>query len=152
MSVQRSAASGFGESVSTVTATSLMPRPTIRGSGNADRDAVEIGADLLVNAKDRVVGLGADQKARGHHHPIVFGLAVDVLDPVDALDDGFQRLGDEFDRVGPAQSVGVDADVDHGNADLRLFLARDDDDGDQADDQRGEQKQRRQRRANASPG
>ena len=110
--------------------------PDDQGLGNADRNAVQIGADLLVNAQDRVVGLGADQKARGHHHAVVFGLAVDVLHPVDALDDGLQRLGDEFDRVGPAQSVGVDADIDHGNADLRLFLARNDDDGDQADDKR----------------
>ena len=120
--------------------------PDDQGLGNSDRDAVEIGADLLMNAKDRVVGFGADQEARGHHYAVVFGLAVDVLDAVDALDDGFERLGDEFDCVGPAQSVGVDADIDHGNADLRLFLARDHDDGDQADDQRSEQEQRRQRR------
>ncbi len=59
-----------------------------------------IGADLLVDAQDRVVRVGADQEARGHHDAVVLGLAVDVLDAVDALDDGFQRLGDQFDRVG----------------------------------------------------
>ena len=37
--------------------------PDNQGLGNADRDAVQIGADLLVNAKDRVLGLGADQES-----------------------------------------------------------------------------------------
>ena len=92
------------------------------------------------------------RKARGNHHAIVFGLAVDVFHPINALDDGFQRLGDEFNRIGSAQSVRIDADVDHRNTDLWLFLTRDDDDGDQADDQRGEQKQRRQRRTDGRPG
>ena len=44
-----------------------------------------------------------------------------------------------FDRIRPAQAIGIDADVDHGNRDLRLLLARDDGDRNQADNQRGEQ-------------
>ena len=105
-----------------------------------------------MNAKDGVLGLGPDQEARGDHHAVVFGLAVDVFHPINALDDGLERLGDQFNRIRAAQSVRVDADVDHGNADLGLFLARNDDHGDQADDQRREQEQRRQRRTDGRPG
>ena len=123
-----------------------------QGLGNADRDAVEIGADLLVNAKDGVLGLGSDQEARGDHDAVVFGLAVDVLHAIDALDDGLERLGDQFDRIRAAQAVGVDADVDHGDADLGLFLARNHDHGDHADHQRRQQEQRRQRRTDGGPG
>ena len=98
-----------------------------------------------MNAKDGVLGLGSDQEARGDHDAVVFGLAVDVLHAIDALDDGLERLGNQLDRIRAAQSVRVDADVDHGNADLGLFLARNDDHRDHADDQRRQQEQRRQR-------
>ncbi|OIQ68674.1 hypothetical protein GALL_497320 [mine drainage metagenome] len=120
--------------------------------GNANRNPVQIGPDLLMNAKDCLVGLRSDQEARSHHHAIVFGLAVDVFYPIDALDDRFQRFGHEFDRVGPAQPVGVDANIDQGNADLGLFLARNNGDCDEADHERGEQEQRRQRRIDRRPG
>ena len=39
--------------------------------GDPDRDAIEVGADFFVHAQDRVVRLGADEKPRGHHDPIV---------------------------------------------------------------------------------
>jgi hypothetical protein len=96
-----------------------------------------------MDAKDSIVGFRSDQEARGHHHAVVFSLAVDVFHAVDTLDDRLQRFGHEFDRVGPAQAVGVDADIDQGNADLWLFLARNNGDRDEADDERGDQKQRR---------
>ena len=115
--------------------------------GDADRDAVHIGADFLVDAQDGVIGVGADEEPRRNHHAVVHSLAVDMLDAVDAFDDGFQRLGHQFDGVRGLQAVGVDADVDHGNADLRLFFARDGEERDQSDRQRRQQEQRRQRRA-----
>ena len=115
--------------------------------GNADRDAVDVGADLLVDAQDGVVGVGADEEARRHHDAIVVRLAVDVLDAVDALDDVLERLGHQFDRVRRLEAVGVDQDVDHRHADLRLFLARNGEKRDQADGERRQQEQRRQRRA-----
>ena len=123
-----------------------------QGLRNADRDPVQIGPDLLMNPQDRVVGLRSDQKARGDHDAIVFGLAIDMLHAIDALDDRLERLGDELNRIGRTQSVRIDADVDHGDADLGLFLTRNDDDGDQADDKRREQKQRRQRRIDSRAG
>ena len=67
--------------------------------GNADRDAIDVGANLLVHPQDRVVGFGADQEARRHHDAVVDRLAVDVFDAVDALDDGFERLGHQLDRI-----------------------------------------------------
>ena len=89
-----------------------------------------------MHAQDGVVGLGADQEARRYHDAVVDGLAVDVLYAVDALDDGFERLGHQFDRVRRLEPVGIHADVDHGHADLRLFLARDGQKRDQPDRER----------------
>ena len=66
---------------------------------DSDRNPVHVGAHLLVDPQDRILGLGADEKARRHHHAVVLRLAVDVLDAVDALDDRFERLGDQLDRV-----------------------------------------------------
>ncbi|MHC2273993.1 hypothetical protein ACVME8_000604 [Bradyrhizobium diazoefficiens] len=114
--------------------------------GDADWDAIDIGADLLMDAEDRILRLRSDQEPRGDHHAVVLGLAVDMLDAVDALDDRFQRLRDEFNCVGTAQAIGIDADIDHWHADLRLFLTRDHHDGDEADHERREQEQRCQRR------
>ena len=78
-----------------------------------------------MHAQDRVFRLGADEEARRHHDAIVLALAVDVLDPVDGLDDGLERLGDQLHGIGCLEPIGIDADIDHGDADLRLLLARD---------------------------
>ena len=114
--------------------------------GNADRDAVEIGADLVVDAEDRGVGAGADDEAGGDHGAVVARLRVDVLDAVDALDDRLERLGHELHRVLGLQPVGADVDVDHRHGDLRLFLARQLDERDEAERERGKQDQRAERR------
>ena len=98
-----------------------------------------------MDAQNGVVGLGADQKTRGHHDAIVHGLAVDVFNAVDALDDLFQWLGHQFHRIGGLEAVGVDEDVDHGHADLRLLLAGNGEERDQADGERRQQEKRRQR-------
>ena len=62
-----------------------------------------------------------------------------MLDPVDALHQVFQRTRNEFDSLGGLVAVGGDDDIDHRDADLRLFLARQGDKCDAADDQRREQ-------------
>ena len=100
MSVQRVGGFGFGRQRQHDDGDVVDAAPDDQRLGNADRNAVEIGADLLVDAQDRILRLGADQKARRDHDAVVLGLAVDVLDAVDALDDGLERLGDQFDRVG----------------------------------------------------
>ncbi len=112
---------------------------------NANRNAIEIGTDLFMDAQDGVIGIGADEESRGHHHPIIDRLAVDVFDPVDALDDFLKRLGHQFDRVRRLEPVGVDPDIHHRDADLRLLLARNGEERDQADREGSQKKQGRQR-------
>ncbi|GBD41362.1 hypothetical protein HRbin39_00743 [bacterium HR39] len=92
--------------------------------GNAHRNAVEMGAQALVDPQDGVILGGAHVEARCHHHPVVAGLGVDVLDLLDALDDVLERFGDQFDRVLRPEAVGLDEDVHHRHRDLRLLLAR----------------------------
>ena len=92
--------------------------------GNADRDAIHVGAYLLMHAQDRVVRVRANEKTRRHQNLVVDRVRVDVLDAVDRLDDRFQRLGDEAHAVLGLEAVGPDRDIDHRHRDLRLFLAR----------------------------
>ena len=65
-----------------------------------------------MDAHDRIVRIDADLEARRNKHAIVLGLAVDVLDLIDALDDRFERLGDEFDGIDRAHAVGAHRDID----------------------------------------
>ena len=68
------------------------------------------------------------------------------------LDDGLQRLGDQLDRVHRLQPARLDVDVDHRHADLRLLLARQRVEREDADRQRRQQEQRRQRRVDEESG
>ena len=120
--------------------------------GDADRDTVDIGLDLLVDAGGGGFGIGADQEARGYQHAVILRLGVNMFHPIDALDDGFERLADEFRRIARGKAGRGHADIHHRHADLRLFLARDGEGGDQADDDRRQQEQRRQRRGNGGAG
>ena len=101
-----------------------MPRATISGSGTPTGIRSMLARTFVVHAQDGDIRRSSDQKARGHHHSIVPSLGVDVLDAVDALDDGLQRLGDQLYRVLGPQPVGAHVDVDHRHRDLRLLLAR----------------------------
>ena len=99
-----------------------------------------------MHAQDRGILIGADEETRGDDDAVVLGLRIDVLDPVDALDDVLERPGDELDRLVRLVAVGRDHDVDHRHADLRLLLARQRGERQRARDQRRKQEQRRQRR------
>ena len=112
---------------------------------NADGDAVHVGAHLLMHAQNGFVRFRADEKARGHEHLVVIGLAVDVLDAVDGFDDGLQRLRHEPRRILRLEAIGANLDIDHRHGDLRLFLARKLNKGDAAQHQGGKQNKRRQR-------
>ena len=116
------------------------------------RQVGDIGADLLVNAQDRGILVRPDEEARGDHDAVVLGLRIDVLDAVDALDDVLERPGDELDRLVGLVAVGLNDDVDHRHADLRLLLARQRGDGDEAGDDRGDQEKRGQRRIDERAG
>ncbi|MPL73164.1 hypothetical protein SDC9_18957 [bioreactor metagenome] len=118
---------------------------------DAGGDAVHVRLDLLVHAQDRRVRGGADDEARHHQRRIVRGLRIDVLDLVDALDDGLHRLGHELHRILGLQARSLQMDVDHRHGNLRLFLARQRDQRDQTDGERRKDNQRRQRRLDESP-
>ena len=130
-----------------------MPRPTISGSGMPDRDSVDVGADLLVHAENGGVSIGADEEARRDDGAVVLGLRVDVLDAVDALDDGLERLGDELRRRPPPCSpLAATMDVDHRHGNLRLLLARQRDQRHKPERKGRQQEQRRQRRSDEGAG
>ncbi len=114
--------------------------------GDSTRNAIDIGSDLLMHAQDRGIRTGADEKARGDHDLVVARLRIDVLDAVDALDDGFERFGDELHGIFGPEPIGLHHDVDHGNRNLRLFLARQGDQCHEPDGQCRQQEQWRQRR------
>ena len=92
------------------------------------RDALgqlaDMGPDLLMHARDRRILIRADEEARGDDDEVVPGLRVDMLDAVDALDDVLERARHQLDSLVGLVAVGLDDDVDHRDADLRLFLAR----------------------------
>ena len=116
------------------------------------RQVCNICAYLLVNAKDRGVLIGSDEEARGDHDAVVLGLRIHVLDVVDAFDDVLERPGDELDRLVGLVAVGLNDDVDHRHADLRLLLARQRGDGNEAGDDSGDEQERGQRRIDERAG
>ncbi len=110
------------------------------GVGNAHRDSIPIGAQLLVDTCRGVLWVRSYQEARRHHHAIIFGLGIDMLNAIDALDDGLERNADQFDGVGSGEARRHHLDVDHRHADLRLLLAGNREDGEQPDRDRRHQK------------
>ena len=66
---------------------------------HARRDAVAIRRKPFLDPGRCVLGPGADEKAGGDHHPLVLRQGINVLDAVHALNDGFEGLGNQFDRV-----------------------------------------------------
>ena len=115
--------------------------------GDADRDPVEVGSDLVVDPKHGVVLVGADDETNGDDGAVVLRLAVDVLDTGDRLDDGLQRLRHQLRGIGGLQTVGGHHDVDHRHTDLRLLLPRDGEQRDEAGSEGGEEEKWRERGA-----
>ena len=68
-----------------------------------------------------------------------------MLDPVDALDDGLKRFGDQLFGIPGLQAIGLHMDIDHRDGDLRFFLARERDQRDDPEDEGRHQEQWRQR-------
>ena len=107
--------------------------------------ALPVGGDAFGNAGGGIIGIGTNGKARRHHHHVVHGLGVDMIDAADALHDAFQRHANQIDRALRLQAGGGHDDVHHRHADLRFFLPRDGEQRDQAHGQRRQQQQRRER-------
>ena len=119
---------------------------------NALWNAVQIGAYLFMDADDRGVRFRSDDEAGGHQHAVILRLGIDMLDAGDRLDDGFQRFGHKLDRILGPQAVSADMDIDHGHGNLRLFLARERDQGDDAQKHGRDQGKRGQRRGDERMG
>ena len=120
--------------------------------GDALGQFADMGADLLMHARDRSILIRADEEARGDDDAVVLGLRVDMLDAVDALDDVLERARHQLDRLVGLVAVGLDDDVDHRDADLRLFLARQRVERQRAGDDGRQQQERRQRRIDEGAG
>src|SRR5690606_2809262 len=116
------------------------------------RDAVHIGTDLLMHAKDGRIRRCADKETRGDKHMIVIGPRIDMLDPVDPLDDHLKRFGHQLDRILRPKARRLDRNIDHGHGDLRLFLPRQGREGDETESEGRDKKQWRQRRRNKGAG
>ena len=97
-----------------------------------------------MHPEDGIVGIGAHVKPRRDQRAVIAGLGVDVLDIRDRHQDAFERLGHLLDRVCRPEARRGHHDVDHRHRNLRLFLARDRQQGDQPDRERREQEEGRQ--------
>ena len=113
-----------------------------QGFWDARRYLVGVGPDFFVDADNGRVGIDANLEPRGDHEVVVIDKGVDMIHVGDAFDDGFERLGGQFDRVGGMDARRLDHDVDHGDADLRLFLARNGRHGQKPHRQSRDQKER----------
>ncbi len=103
-------------------------------------------AELRVDAQCRGVRIGPDLVADDDHPPRGLGRGVDVLGTGD-LEERLLERGDEplLDlRRGRARHL--DEDVDHRHLDLRLLFARRDHHREGAEEERGDDEQRRQLR------
>ena len=101
-----------------------------------------------MDAQDRVICIGADIEAGCDHRAIIPALGVDMLHIRDRHDDLFQRFGHLLHHVRRLQARCGDHDVHHGHGDLRFFLTRNGQQGDQPHGQRSQQEKRCQGRAN----
>ena len=122
--------------------------PNDQWLGNAGGDLVIVGADPLVDAQDGVIAIRSYHETGCDKDAIILCLAIDMLDAVDGLDDGLERLGNQFSGIGRLEAIGAHRDIHHRHADLRLFLPRNGEQGQQAKRDRREQEKWRQRRAN----
>ena len=120
--------------------------------GDTGRDPVDIGLDLFIDTGRCGLRVRPHQEAGRHHHAVIVGLRINVLDAVNRLDDALKRLGHQLHIVRRRKPRSCDTNVDHRHADLRLFLTRDDDRSHQPHQHRGQQEQRRQRRGDGGAG
>ena len=113
---------------------------------NTNGQAYDIGADFFMDPQHRGVLIGANKKARSDNHPIVERVGIDMLDTIDAFDNIFQRTRDQLHRISGFIAIRNHHNINHRYADLRLFLTRQREQSDRADNDRTDEQQRRERR------
>ena len=96
-----------------------------------------------MDAQNRVIFIGADEKARSDDRAIILRLRINMLDAINTFDDGFERTRDKLNGIIRPPTIGLHDDIHHWHADLRLFFAWQRNERDDANDQRPQKQKRR---------
>jgi len=113
-------------------------------AGHARRNDVGVLLNLVVELDQAPLAVFADVEADGDDALAGARHRVDVLDAVDLVEEFFQAGGDELFDLGGAAAREIDDDIGQGHDDLRLFLARRDQQRHRADCQGQEHQQQRE--------
>ena len=100
------------------------------------RDAVEVGLQFLVQSDERGLDVGADDKPHNNHGTAGGGRRVEVFHIGNFPQEFFHGPGDAVFHLGGGRAGHAHEDVDHGHLDLRLLLARKLEHGEQAEEDR----------------
>ena len=111
------------------------------------RQPVAVGMNGVVKAQDRIVVLDANVELHGDDRHAGAGNRIDVLDARHARQHLFGRRRNEVFDVLCRRSGERHDDIGHGDIDLRLFLTRRDQRGEDAHQQRHQRQQRRHLRS-----
>ncbi len=116
-----------------------------RADAEVGRNPVAVGVDGVVEAHQRLDRVFADHVLHGDHRHARTRYRVDVLDAGDARQHLLGRSRHQVFDILDGRAREGDEDVGHRHVDLRLFLARRDQRGEDAQQQRDQRNQRRQR-------
>ena len=116
------------------------------------RHTVHVGLELVVDLHDRGAHLLADLEAHGHHRRPALSGRVDMPNALDLLHDPFERIGHQtLDLLRGGARI-LHEDVDHRDRDLRVLLARREQQTQDPEEERAEQEHRRDRRIDEGAG
>ena len=121
-----------------------MERGLTSGWEAPGRDQVEVGEELLVEADDALLFVLPDVEAHDRERHAGAGGGVDVLDAGDLPEQLLHGLGDALFHFVRGGAGHLHEDVDHGDDDLGLFLARQLPHGEGSDEQGRDDQQRRE--------
>ena len=103
-------------------------------AADARRNDVQILAEFLLKLDQASLAVFAHVVANRDDRLVLAAHRVDVLDAVDLIEDLFQGRGDQLLDFGRRMAGEIDVDIGQRHDDLRVFLARRQSQGRQADD------------------
>ncbi len=106
---------------------------------HAGRDLFEVRRQLVVELDERRLHLLADHELHGDHAAAAIGRRVDVLDARNFRKHALERIGGERRHLLGRGAGEAEHHVHHRHRDLRILLARRDDETEQADQQQCDQ-------------